>query len=165
MIVFDASTLILLAKVDLLEIFLDNYPAEAVISQAVETECTASSSRPDAIRIRERIQEGRIRVDSVQDIAVVHRLVPDFNLGHGEAEAIALALEKRAKLVATDDRHAIRACKLLQLKFTTAIGILIHMMEQGVIRADEARRYLEGLAMYGRYHRAILDDARRRLGG
>lgn len=101
----------------------------------------------------------------MQEVAVVHRLVTDFNLGYGEAEAVALALEKQADLVATDDRNAIRACKLLQLKFTTAIGILIHMMEQGVIRTDEARSYLEGIAMYGRYHRAILDDARRRLRG
>ena len=81
------------------------------------------------------------------------------------AEAIALALEKQAHLIATDDRNAIRACKLLRLKFITAIGLLIHMREKGVIRADEALRYLDGLARYGRYHRVILDDARQRLGG
>jgi hypothetical protein len=54
---------------------------------------------------------------------------------------------------------------LLLLKFTTAIGILIQTTEKGLIRADEAIRYLEGLAVYGRYHRGILDDARQRLGG
>jgi hypothetical protein len=59
----------------------------------------------------------------------------------------------------------MRAGKLLRLNFTTAIGILIHTTEKGLIRADEAIRYLEGLAMYGRYHRVILDDARQRLGG
>ena len=45
MIVFDASTLILLAK-------LDYYPAGAVIPQAVEGECVVSSARPDTILIR-----------------------------------------------------------------------------------------------------------------
>jgi uncharacterized protein len=165
MIVFDASTLILLAKVHLLDRFLGTYPAEAVMPQAVEAECMASPSRPDTILIREKVQERLMRVDNVQDTAAVRRLIDDFRLGHGEAEAVALALERQAELVATDDRHAIRACKLLRLKFTTAIGILIHMKEKGVICADAALRYLESLAMYGRYHRVILDDARGRLRG
>jgi predicted nucleic acid-binding protein len=165
MIVFDASKLILLAKVDLLDLFLDNYPAEVVMPRAVERECAAPPARPDALLIRERIQERRMRVDRVLDTATVQRLIEDFHLSHGEAEVVVLTLETQAHLVATDDRNAIRACKLLRLKFTTAIGILIHTMEKGLIRADEAIRYLEGLAMYGRYHRAIMDDARRRLGG
>jgi predicted nucleic acid-binding protein len=96
---------------------------------------------------------------------VAQRLIDDFHIGHGEAEAVALALERQAHLVATDDRNAIRACKLLRHKFTTAIGILIHTTEKGWSRANEAIRYLESLAMYERYHRVILDDARRRLGG
>ena len=158
MLVFDASTLILLAKAELLDLFLDHYPAGAVIPQAVEGECVVSPARPDTILIRERIRERRITVDSVQAPVVVHRLIADFHLGHGEAEAIALALEKQAHLIATDDRNAI-------LKFTTAIGMLIHMREKDVIRADDALRYLDGLARYGRYHRVILDDARQRLGG
>ena len=76
---------------------------------------------------------------------------------YGEAEALALALEKHAHVVATDDRNAMQACKLLRLRFTTAIGSLID-----VTAADEARRYLERLALDGRYHRMILEDARRR---
>ena len=165
MIVFDASTLILLTKVDLLDLLLENYPAEAVVPQAVKAECMIPPSRPDAIHIQERIRERRISVDRVQDAAVVHRLVADFHLGLGEAEVVALAMEKQGPLVATDDRNAIRACKLLRLKFTTAIGILIHMREKGVLHADAARRSLERLAILGRYRRAIFDDARRRLEG
>ena len=104
-------------------------------------------------------------VDEVREMAVVHRLIEDFRLGHGEAAALALALEKHAHVVATDDRNAIRACKLLRFRFTTAIGILMDATEAGWIPADEARRYLERLALYGRYHRIILEDARRRLEG
>ena len=144
MIVFDASTLILLAKAELLDFFLDHYPAGVVIPQAVEGECVVSPARPDTILIRERIRQRRITADRVQAPVVVHRLITDLHLGHGEAEAIALALEKQAHFIATDDRNAIRACKLLRLKFTTAIGLLIHMREKGIIRADAALRYLDG---------------------
>ena len=47
MIVFDASTLILLAKAELLDLFLDHYPAGAVIPQAIEGECVVSPTRPE----------------------------------------------------------------------------------------------------------------------
>jgi predicted nucleic acid-binding protein len=165
MIVCDASTLILLAKADLLDTLLQEYSGAITIPQAVEAECIIPPSRTDARLIQERLREHRIAVASVQDTAVVHRLITDFHLGHGEAEAIALALENHAQMVATDDRNAIRACKLLRLRFTTAIGILIRSAEKGLLREDEARRSLERLATYGRYQREILEDARRRLGG
>ena len=101
----------------------------------------------------------------LQGTATTNRLIEDFHLGIGEAEALSLALEKQADIVATDDRNAIRACKLLRLRFTTAIGILIRLWERGRLTAEEARRALERLAVYGRYRRTILEDAIRRLKG
>jgi predicted nucleic acid-binding protein len=95
----------------------------------------------------------------------VSYLREDFHLGIGEAEALSLAIEQQADLVATDDRNAIRACKLLRLRFTTAIGVLIRLQESGRLTAAEARRGLDRLAVYGRYHRTILEDAKRRLEG
>ena len=145
---------------------LHDYPGDITIPQAVEAECVVLPSRTDARLIQERIREHRITVAIVQDTAVVHRLITDFHLGRGEAEALALALGNHAHTVATDYRNAIRACKLLRLRFMTAIGMLIHSAAKGLLlREDEARRSLERLATYGRYQREILEDARRRLGG
>lgn len=165
MLIFDASTLILLARADLLDSLLDDYPDPIAIPAAVEHECVAPPIRPDGMLIRERIRERRIRVHKLQDTATVNRLIEDFHLGIGEAEALSLTFEKQADIVATDDRNAIRACKLLRLRFTTAIGILIRLWERGRLTAEEARRGLERLAVYGRYHRTILEDAKRRLEG
>ena len=52
-IIFDSSTLILLARADFLDVFLREYRREVAIPLAVETECVASPSRPDAMLIRE----------------------------------------------------------------------------------------------------------------
>lgn len=93
------------------------------------------------------------------------RLGEDFQLGRGEAEALVLAVERKARAVATDDRNAIRACKLLRLRFTTAIGLLIVVTEKGLIAPDEALQCLEQLAAHGRYQPRILEDARQRLRG
>jgi len=165
MIVFDSSTLILLARTDLLDVFLADHRHRVTIPRGVETECVESRSCPDAVLIAERIRERRILVQRVRSSATVSRLMKDFHLGHGEAEALTLALEKKARIVATDDRNAIRACKLLRLRFTTAIGILLRSTEKGLITETEARRRLERLAACGRYHREIVEDARQRLGG
>lgn len=40
------------------------------------------------------------------------KLMEDFNIDEGEAEALILAIQEKAIMVATDDRNAIRACKL-----------------------------------------------------
>lgn len=165
MLIFDSSTLILLAKADLLDHLLDDYPSPIAIPEAVEHECLVPPLRPDGLLIRERIRARHIVVDHLQDAATANRLIEDFNLGTGEAEALALAMEQQADIVATDDRNGIRACKLLRLRFTTAIGILIRLRERERLTVNDAERGLERLALYGRYHRTILEDANRRLEG
>jgi len=43
----------------------------------------------------------------------------DFNIDEGEAEALLLAIQAGAETIATDDRNAIRASKLLKIDFVT----------------------------------------------
>jgi hypothetical protein len=164
-LVFDSSTLILLARAEMLDVFLGDYRGEVRIPRAVETECCVSGVRPDAILIRERVRERRIRVEKVQGSEVVRRLRDDFHLGHGEAEAVALALERQATLVATDDRNAMRACGALRLAWTTAMSILVRATEKGLVPRDEALGRLDRLAGLGRSDRRIVEAAARQIGG
>lgn len=85
-------------------------------------------------------------------------------MGKGETEAIALAFSEKARLLATDDKKAMQACKLLNISFTTAIGILIRMHEKGLLTKEEACAKLDALERYGRYYRKdIIEDAKSRL--
>ncbi len=164
MLVFDASTLILLAKSELLDIFLDDYEGTPLIPGVVAVESTASS-RPDALLIRQRIAEGRIKVKEVDESRVFGRLGLDFRLGAGEAAALALALEKgESALVATDDRSAIRACKVLRIRFVTSLGILSRAVEKGLLTRDVGMRYLERLRTYGRFSDEIIEEVSRQIG-
>jgi predicted nucleic acid-binding protein len=90
-------------------------------------------------------------------------LQDDFGLGKGEAEAIALCLQEKAQLVATDDKNGINACKLLGIAFTTAPAILIRCREKNLISRSEAFAKLSFLGLYGRYQNSIIEDARQRL--
>jgi predicted nucleic acid-binding protein len=163
MIVVDASTLILTAKSELLDVFLARVAAPVAIPAEVERECCGSKKTLDAVIIRRALDESRIKVVIVKDRRLVARLEADFSLGRGEAEAIALALKDRAQLLGIDDKNGINACKLLRIAFTTAIGSLIRSWENGVIDESEALAKLASLAKHGRYKGSIIDDARRKL--
>ena len=165
MIVFDASTLILLAKAELLERFLQDFPGQITIPKEVERECCGATKSLDALLIRKAINEKRIRVNELKNRKLRDRIEDDFPVGTGEAEAIALALSLNADLVAIDDKHGINACKLLGISFTTAINILLRMHENGLIEKEEALFNLEALERHGRYKAEIVKDARGKLEG
>jgi predicted nucleic acid-binding protein len=162
-LVFDASTLILIAKAEMLESFLQNIDQPVAIPAEVEKECCGVKRSLDAFMIEQALRESRIRRVQVKNKKLVTKVAGDFGLGKGEAEAIALAFEEKAQLLGIDDKNGISACKLLGIAFTTAIGILVRMREREMITTDDALMKLDTLAKHGRYKRSILQDAKHRL--
>jgi predicted nucleic acid-binding protein len=163
MIVFDASTLILVAKMEALDSFLSSIEFKIGIPVEVEKECCAVKKSLDALMIQKALDDARIHVIPVKRRRLVAKLQQDFGLGRGEAEAIAIALTEKARLVGIDDKNGINACKLLGIAFTTAIGILIRMREKGLLTVSEALAKLTALEKHGRYKQSIVEDARRKL--
>jgi predicted nucleic acid-binding protein len=164
MILFDASTLILLAKIEMLEIFLTDLDRKVAIPEKVNEEVFEGSS-PEGPLIAKLIQDRRIDVLKTKDRKLVLRLMEDFNIDEGEAETLTLAVQKKASLVVTDDKNAIRACKIMKLDFTTAIAILVRACEKGLIQADEAFAKLKKLQSFARYNKAIIETARNQIEG
>lgn len=164
MIVFDASTLILLAKIDLLDLFISDYGGQAFIPLKVKEEVLQKDSF-EAPQIAGLLNDGKIEALTVRDKGLSQKLMDDFNIDIGEAEAIALALHKKMAVVATDDRNAIRTCKFLKIDFVTAISILIRAVEKGLLNKKEAVLKLEKLESIGRYKKTIITDARRQIRG
>src|SRR5208283_3418329 len=91
MINFDSSTLILMAKIELLSPFLASVELPVAIPLEVERECWGVKKTVDALMIQKALEESRLPVLGVKNHKVVSRLQADFNLGRGEAEALALA--------------------------------------------------------------------------
>lgn len=117
----------------------------------------------DALVIRKALDDSRIKVLKVRNGKLITKLISDFSMGTGEAEAIALALDRRAQAVGIDDKCGIDACKRLGLRFTTAIGLLIRSRQKGLIGLDDARTRLAALERYGRYRKLMIDGALRQL--
>ncbi len=163
MFLFNSSTLILTAKIELLDLFLSEIGVEVAIPRAVEEECCVGKKTLDAFMIQRAVDESRITVRSVKNRRLVQRLAADFNMGRGESEVIALALQENARLVGVDDKRGMDACKLTGVPFTTAITILLRSRQKRLIDKDGALARLASLARYGRYRSSILEDAKRRL--
>jgi predicted nucleic acid-binding protein len=163
MIVLDGSTLILLAKTELLDPFLAGVKLAVAVPGEVEKACCGSKKSLDALIIQKALDESRIKVIAAKNRRLVAKLQADFSLGKGEAEAIALALNEKAQLLGIDDKNGINACKLLGVAFTTAVGILIRSWEKRLLEGPDALVKLELLAKHGRYKDSIIEDARLKL--
>jgi len=155
MIIFDASTLILLAKIDILKTTLSQY--KGVMTECVKEEINYKNDF-DAKQISEQIIKGKIPVFKNPKQQKINQILNDFPLGKGEASALILAKENEG-IIATDDGMAIKVSKILEVKFVTAIHFLIRLnLDKPVSLAK-----LELLQEYGRYSIKIINDAKERI--
>ncbi len=164
MIVFDTSTLILLAKIDLLDLFITDVRGSVIIPEKVRSEAV-TADKEEVQSIVRLLQEKKISVVKVKNASLRKKLMGDFSIEAGEAESLALALEHKNPIVATDDRNAIRACKMLKLEFITAVTVLVRAVEKGMIDKDEGLVKLQKLQAVGRYRMTIIEDAVRLIKG
>lgn len=162
MIIFDASTLILLAKIDILKIITQ--ALEISISKEVEAEATCRPELLDAKIIIELIKTGKIRVIKGKNPALLKRLQEDFSIAEGEASVLLLA-RQRQSVLATDDGQTIKACKVLRVRFVTAIHFLLMAYYKKRINRELALAKLECLKNLGRYNARIVSDAINRIEG
>lgn len=160
MLVLDASTLILLAKSDLLGLLAEVTRIE--IPREVEREAVARRELYDARVIEELLHKGKIRVRDHGHPAERRRIQADFGLETGEAAALLLAKENKEPL-GTDDGPAIKAAKILGIPFFTALHVLLALNEKGRIGRKVALAKLDILQKVGRYSVPILEDARERI--
>ena len=160
-IVFDASTLILLAKTEPLREVADE--AKIIIPEKVKAECSSKGSI-DALLISTLIKEKKIEVEKAGNRKAIKKIQRDFRIGSGEAEALWLARRLDCP-VAVDDGPTIKACKVIGQRFTTAIHFLLNLASGNRLEFPMAMAKLEKLSSYGRYKREIIEDAMKRLKG
>jgi predicted nucleic acid-binding protein len=159
-VVFDASTLILLAKVDLLQIMARK--VEIHIPRVVEKEALAKPDLYDAQLIARMIKEGDIQVSDAVESAGVKAIQKQFRLAEGEATALSMAKDKQCAL-GIDDGPGIRAAKIMGVPFLTAVQVLVGLSEQGQVDKPSALAKLDSLAIWGRYGGALVGDARLKI--
>ena len=159
MIAVDSSTLILLAKTTILDLFIGNFAGKIFISEGVEEESLAKESF-DAKLIEKRIKEKKITVKKTKNRKAVVQIMKDFNLELGEAETIGLCLENKWVLVGTDDKNAIKACIIMEIIYATALDILVTLNKKNILAKDDAIEKIGKLSKFGWYKGDIILDAK-----
>lgn len=140
MIVSDATPLIAFARIGQLSL-LQKVVGSMVIPEAAAREISEYvGNRWSVIDLS---QEKWITIESVQSEQQVQLLLP--TLDRGEAEVIALALERQARLVLIDELTGRKVAESLNLNVCGSVGILIRAKQMGEIPAikpslDEMKR-------------------------
>lgn len=160
-VVFDSSTAILLAKIQLLAEITRKL--EIIFPESVREETTKKKDSFDSKLIAKLIDENKIKILKANQTKV-KKLIKDFNIEKGEAEALQITEEKQYTL-ATDDGPSIKACKILGIKFVTAIHFLIGIYENKLLDKELALEKLKMLEEYGRYSYEIIRDTKKKIEG
>lgn len=134
-----------------------------IIPRKVKAECLLKEG-VDALLISTLIKEKKIDVREAGSSEAIKKIQMDFKLGTGEAEALWLA-RRLGCPIAVDDGPTIKACKVIDLRFTTAIHFLLDLGARGRLERSIAMMKLEKLSRYGRYSKEIIENARTRLKG
>jgi len=151
----DAGPLIWLAKCDILHLLEKLYP-EILIPEAVHEEAVErglEKGYEDAKIIKKALEEEWIRVyktstqftDKVE--TVEKRL--DIELGSGEREAIALALEKKISTFLTNDEDAYHIGKVLGLEPRGVLYLLLNGVKEGHHNKEQAKESLREMLEEG----------------
>ncbi len=148
--------LILLAKIHRLELLTQLYD-EVIIPASVLDEVIVKPGN-EVEQIQACVQSERFQLRRATKRAL--ESLPG-DLGLGEQEAIALALETTADLVILDDRQGRRIARERDLSNTGTIGVLVEARARGLI--PSLRQELDHLIEAGMwihesiYHRIMLE--------
>ena len=127
-VVSDASPLISLAVIGFLDVLRSLY-GRVIIPEAVYQEITGGvPGLPGALAIQELPW---IVSQPVQNDAIVRALQGE--LDHGEAEAIALAVELQADLILIDERRARAIAARMDLNVVGVLGVLVEAKHKTLV--------------------------------
>lgn len=157
-VISNSTPIIHLAKIGQLDL-IRQFFGTVIIPQMVWKECVSPGlNRPE-------VEQIWAASDWIQVVKIHDRVVTllRHELDHGEAEAIALALERNASLVLLDDADAREKARIYRLPITGTAGLLLRATKEGKLKS--LRKALDELQASGfRLHQQIKEKLLREAG-
>ena len=155
--VFDASPLIFLARVGLLQASLKLFStclvAETVQEEVVDTGRTVGA--PETVELESLIAKGHLAIERVPRTSLGVRLEANQHLSKGDRDSLVLASERTARLMA-DDAAVRSVANQLGLRLGDTLYVLSTMTDRGILKPAEAVDALDRLVEAGWYCSARL---------
>lgn len=155
MLVSNTSTLVLLAKIGLLERFFDTVAPITIPSQ-VRIEYSFDEASYYAKLLEKAVLEKKIIVKEVRE-SELKIILHNFRLDSGEAAVYVLYKKGGYTAILTDDGELIKLCKLENIPFLCSLAIVVRLYEKRLITKEEAMEKLEKLNTVGRYSKEIYE--------
>lgn len=155
-VVCDTSPLILLAKIDRLELLFRLYSQTAIpisVLDEVRVRPTEETTAIESLVENQAIQIQRVSPQVLESVPA--------DLGAGEREAIALAIETDANMIVLDDREGRRVARERELSVTGTIGVLVEARARDMIASvrKEMDRLIEaGMWIDEAFYHRILQE-------
>lgn len=130
-IIADAGPLIAFARIKKLSLLVATI-GKPLVPVTVFDECVSGVLRPGAIEIIKAVDKKVIIVHPDPDIQHYQALLEI--LGKGEAMAIALASQLKARLL-IDDKQGRKVAEKMSVKIVGTAGVILHVKEIGLISA------------------------------
>lgn len=155
LIAADASSLILLTRVDLMAIVLEEF--QVMIPERVYQECVNDETLkrfPDALAIQQWAHDKKLEVKKVD----THKHEFLHKVNQGEKEAIVLSLEYPESILLTDDGNAVKIAGYLKKSFIISPLVVLDLYQLEKISYETARKSIEKLSIIGRYLPNLIAD-------
>jgi hypothetical protein len=134
-VIANASPLINLSLLDYLHL-LEKFHSGVFIPPAVWDEVVvAGKNRPGVKEVKKAREEEWLSVVAPENEVIITTLEKQLDVG--EAETIALAIEKDIEWVLLDESDARAVAESYDLKMTGTIGILLRAYKTGIVESVE----------------------------
>ncbi len=127
LVVSNTSPILNLALINRLPLMREQF-ATVTIPKSVLEELRVGENLPGSKNITDALDAKWLQIEEVQDSAMLRMLKRELDAG--EAEAITLALDNKAKWLLLDESEARRIAKDFELKVTGVLGILLRGYRQ-----------------------------------
>ena len=104
---------------------------EVLIPEAVQNELKTETDFPGATNIRQALKKGWLIIQPVQNTHLAQALA--MELDYGEAEAIALELETKSRIILLDEHDGRSRARAMGLQPIGVLGILLRAKKNGEI--------------------------------
>lgn len=156
--VYDAVALIHLAKLTILEkVSALDY---AVIPELVLAEVLQGKEKgfPDVPITLALIEKKSITVRKAEASRV--KRLAQFNVQGGEAEAVALYIQEKARWLITDDDNVRKKALILGVHVIGTPALIIHVYEKKLITKEKTLQCIRELQKIGWFSQAVMDRLR-----
>ena len=153
-IIADATALILLAKVSVLEIFVNRN--NVIISKIVYEEVAKGkeTGRKDSILVEKLVKENKLNLKT-SNKSIKDSIEKLFNLKAGELEVVSLAYKTKHTIL-SDDKKCLSAAKALEIDFITSLDVVAALYKKRIVSKEKALECIDGLEEYGWYAKDLI---------